>query len=201
VVYGFKRFMLLSVSVVLVGVVLVYGLKAGLPYEKETEGSITVERVFEEWGFKFTMSVEKKEYAYDEPINITCALENIVNETVKVVFTSSGRRFLLAIYNTSDIFNTSKPEPEVIWDSPSIAFAAFDTIVLNVGESITSTIQWRQERFLQGHAVVTHAPPGTYYIFGQTFYVWYVERGSFRSEDLFEFLVIYEPIEVTILPP
>jgi hypothetical protein len=200
VAYGFKQFVLFSLVVVLLGATLVYGLKVGLPSESETEEPITVERIFDEWGLKLAISVEKRTYAYGEPINITLALKNIVNETVIVVYPYIGPRFSFSVFNTSDVFNKSKPEPVAIWkEPPPLTAALFSEVILTVGESFTSTLQWKQQQLpIHGEE---RASPGTYYVFGYMIFVAHVERGSFRSEEPVGAVLLYEPIEITVLPP
>lgn len=184
--YTSKQFVVLSFSAVLLGVALVYGLKASLP--SEAEGPITVERVFDEWGLKLSMSVGKSVYAFEEPVNVTLMLTSIGNETVKYML-GSGHRFDFAVYNNSD---RSKTSFVYGWSALRGFFPVLETITLNPGDSISTTLEWPYyEKRAQG----------TYYIFGMSSHIGWMEYGAKRSNEPFGFLYMEEPIEVTILPP
>jgi len=193
VVYSSKQFVVFSLCVVLLVVVLAYGLKEILPSESQTE-PIVVERVFDEWGLKLSMSVEKATYAYGEPVNITFTLKNIGNETIKIEFAGLSRRFDFSVYNSTDIFNISA---RIYCDLFHAYFPATDTVILNGGESLTSTMQWFQSSF---YYETIQVPPGKYYIFEVNYWLVHVERNSIRY-DVLDILRLEDPIGITILPP
>lgn len=91
-----NKFMLVLSVVALVGVMVVWGLKATL-IEEPAGGAIKIEATH--YPLKLTMILNKTTFKVGEPVNIRFLLENIGNETLTLCFSDGADFPVFVVYD------------------------------------------------------------------------------------------------------
>jgi hypothetical protein len=199
-ILGFKKVLAFSIIIVFVGVGLVYSFNWSLNLKGSTQTKPMAEGVNEQFGLKLTASLEKSVYRLGEPVNVSFAITNTGNQTIKYGISRLGNRFDFRVYNI-----TQESIYQWSWDR---AFAwMVDDITLDPGESLTAGqyhsqyYAWLQK--FDSHTGSVPVSSGTYYIVGQTGPIimingdWDIILATYGKPLVIE----TAPIEITITAP
>jgi hypothetical protein len=157
----FKKVILFSTLVVLMGVGMFYAL--GYPYNPKSSSQTLLMAHGVHGDFQLTMTLERIEYTLGEPMNITLTLTNISNQTTSFGLGPDGNEFDFHVYNdtNSNIYWYSS-----IWLGSAIPqYVILET--LNAGESLNCTFVWQQTFSHSLDSEAFPVSPGTYYIVGR----------------------------------
>ena len=118
-------------------------------------------------GLQLTMTLQKTNYSLGEPVNMTFTITNISNQTI-LLSQYAAYRFGFIVYNdtNNNIYQTSLNFPLYPNNPGGLMVGAY---FLNAEESFTETLVWGQT--CNNAAVSEGVPVGTYYIVGQTGYI------------------------------
>lgn len=108
-------------------------------------------------GLELTIALEKAEYSFGEPMNITLTLTNISNQTTSFDLSPSRKDFDFRVYNSTYSILYQWQDR---WGALELPLEIGET--LNPGESLSETLTWRQTT-----NVGDPVSPGTYYVIGR----------------------------------
>lgn len=184
----FKKALMFCAVALLLGGISVYGMNMIAP--RESPKSVTVEGVNEELGLKLTMTLDKTVFQLGEPVNITFAITNISNETIRFI-PRPGRGTDFLVYNET--------HSDVYLKSRFFGLPGTSSITLSPEESVGGKRQWKQvynnhtwEEFEKGEHE-SPVSPGTYYIVGRS------QICGINGQEIFPWITIEtEPVEMII---
>ena len=159
----FKKVILLSALIVLLGVSIVYALLYELKPNSSTQTLSQAVGVNEQVGLKLILTLEKTEYSLGEPVNMTLTLTNIKNQTVSFDYFYNWWDF--RVYNVA----SSGQNDLYIGDGGHDMLPHGGEVSLGSGMNMTDGFSWQQvsnstlDRYGQPISPVL---PGTYYIVG-----------------------------------
>jgi hypothetical protein len=160
-----KRLILFSILTVLLGLGVVCALSfVVLPFStnmssnsQRLPSATTAEGVDD--GLKLSMSLQKAEYGFGEPINVSLTITNVSNQTVSFSLAPSSWDFL--VYNDT---NNSVFE----WLYSGTVFPLWiENVPLDPGMSLANTFAWPQTFWNTTTYSGSQVSPGTYYIVGR----------------------------------
>lgn len=177
-----KRLLVLSMIVVLLGVVSVYGIATLVSVKSATP--VPVRSVVTSSPLELTLELSKTEFEQGEPINGTLSLRNIGNESITVTFGQLGGRFYF------DVFDANGTH---VYTSALVCPAAEEHLPLNPNEQITRTDTWNQNyNIWPTEYYLEQVPKGTYTIIGKSL------RYSLYPTDSLHDGIETPPITITI---
>jgi hypothetical protein len=180
----FRKLILFSVLIVLMGVSLVYALSYEFKSQNSSQTLPTTQGVYD--GLQLTIALEKAEYSLGEPIDITLTITNISNQTI---------RFGLDQHNDCD-FRVYNDTNNILykWSNRWIGmfeYAHVFLVTLNAGENQSENLAWPQTCYNTGLSEGVPVLPGTYYIVGQIGPIYYGTNSTIETT----------PMQVTIVEP
>jgi len=153
-----RRLFVLSMIVVSLGVVSVYGITTLASVKPAT--SVPVRSVVTIPPLELTLELTKTEFEQGEPINGTLSLKNVGNESITITFGSLGSRFYFDVLDENGTH---------VYTSELICPAAIEHLPLNPNEQITRTDTWGQIRNIwPTEYYLEQVPKGTYTIIGKS---------------------------------
>lgn len=158
---------LLSLFLVALIVSIAIILSLGKMNYGEISSPTQVEKIV--WPIKLTVSLNQITFFIGEEINVTLQLTNLSNETIILPF-QTPMKFDLVICDESlqTIYVYS-------YTRGSAAIGSY--IKLEPGESLCQTLAWNQTRFDSSYNE-EQVGSGTYFVYGKTFYLCYVDRNG-----------------------
>ncbi len=120
-------------------------------------------------GLQLTMTLQKTNYSLGEPVNMTFTITNISNQTI-LLSQYAAYQFGFIVYNdtNNNIYQTSPNFPLYPNNPGGLDIIPFS---LNAEESFTETLVWGQTCNNTAASEGVPVSPGTYYIVGQTGYI------------------------------
>ena len=120
-------------------------------------------------GLQLTMTLQKTNYSLGEPVNMTFTITNISNQTI-LLSQYAAYQFGFIVYNgtNNNIYQTSLNFPLYPNNPGGLDIIPFS---LNAEESFTETLVWGQTCNNTAASEGVPVSPGTYYIVGQTGYI------------------------------
>ena len=128
-----------------------------------------VEGVNQTVGLQLTMTLQKTNFSFGEPVNMTFTMANISNQTINIG-QYADYRFGFKVYNdtSNSIYQTSLNFPLYLGNPGGPPIFPF---LLNAEESFTETLVWGQTCNNTAFSEGVPVSLGTYYIVGQTGYI------------------------------
>ena len=166
-----RQFLILFLVALIISIAIVLSL--GKINYGERSSPTQAEKIV--WPIKLTVSLNRIAFFVGEEVNVTLQLANVSNETITLPFQTPIKfDFMISDESLQTIYVYS-------YTIGSAAIGSY--IKLEPGEALCQTLAWNQKR-LDSSYNEEQVGPGTYFVFGKTFYLDYVGRNGQEINEI-----------------